>query len=60
MAYLKIGMDILFEKENAAADMLQAHGGLFKVKGVAQQILADALNTSVSVMETAGEGGIGF
>ena len=30
---------------------------LFKVKGAAQQILADALNTPVSVMTTAGEGG---
>ena len=57
MASLKIGMNILFDKENATADMLQAHGGLFKVKGVAQQILADALDTPVSVMETAGEGG---
>lgn len=57
MSALKMGMDILFEKENVNADKIQAHGGLFKVKGVAQQILANALNTSVSVMETAGEGG---
>ena len=57
MASLRIGMDILFDKENVAVDMLQAHGGLFKVKGVAQQILADALGADVSVMETAGEGG---
>lgn len=34
-----------------------AHGGLFKVKGVAQQILANALNTPVSTVATAGEGG---
>ncbi len=54
---LKIGMDILFEKEKMTATQFTGHGGLFKVKGVAQQILADALNTSVSVMETAGEGG---
>ena len=33
------------------------HGGLFKTKGVGQQILADAVNAPVSVMETAGEGG---
>ena len=57
MSALKIGMNILFEKENVAVDKIQAHGGLFKVKGVAQQILANALNASVSVMETAGEGG---
>ncbi|MEE0947088.1 MAG: FGGY-family carbohydrate kinase [Acutalibacteraceae bacterium] len=54
---LSIGMEILFEKENAKADKFLAHGGLFKVEGVAQQILSDALSTPVSVMETAGEGG---
>lgn len=57
MAALKSGMDILFEKEQVRAKQFTGHGGLFKVKGVAQQFLADALNTSVSVMETAGEGG---
>ncbi len=56
-ASLKIGMDILFEKENAEAQQFTGHGGIFKVKGAAQQILADALNTPVSVMTTAGEGG---
>lgn len=57
MAALKIGMDILFEKESVAADKFTGHGGLFKVDGVAQQFLADGLNTEVSVMKTAGEGG---
>lgn len=57
MAALKIGMDILFEKENAAAEQFTGHGGLFKVEGAAQQLLADALKASVSVMKTAGEGG---
>lgn len=56
-ASLKIGMDILFEKENAEAQQFTGHGGIFKVKGAAQQVLADALNTPVSVMTTAGEGG---
>lgn len=56
-ASLKIGMDILFEKEQVKAAQFTGHGGLFKVKGAAQQILSDALNTPVSVMETAGEGG---
>ena len=36
---------------------LLGHGGLFKTKGVGQQILADAVNAPVSVMSTAGEGG---
>ncbi|MDR1043435.1 MAG: ATPase, partial [Clostridiales Family XIII bacterium] len=57
MATLKIGMDILTENENVRIDRLLGHGGLFKAKGVAQSLMASALGTSVSVMETAGEGG---
>ena len=57
VAALKYGMDILFEKEHVAADQFTGHGGLFKTEGVAQQFLADALNTPISVMKTAGEGG---
>lgn len=57
MTALKLGMDILFEKEKVSAKKITAHGGLFKVRGVAQQFLADALNSTVSVMETSGEGG---
>ena len=56
-ATLKIGNDILFKEENVEADKIYGHGGIFKTKGVAQQILADALDTPISVMETAGEGG---
>lgn len=54
---LKIGMDILLKEEGVAIDSLLGHGGLFKTKGVGQSILAAAVNTPVSVMETAGEGG---
>ncbi len=54
---LKLGMDILSEKERVPADRFTGHGGLFKVRGVAQQFLADALGAEVSVMKTAGEGG---
>ena len=57
MASLKIGMDMLFEKEAVKAELFSAHGGLFKVEGVAQQYLADGLGTPVAVMKTAGEGG---
>ena len=48
---------IVLEKEQVKIDRLLGHGGLFKTKGVGQQILADAVNAPVSVMETAGEGG---
>jgi sugar (pentulose or hexulose) kinase len=54
---LKIGMDILFEKEQVRIDRLLGHGGFFKTKEVGQKIMASALNTPVAVMETAGEGG---
>ena len=57
VAVLKLGNDILFEKEHVKVDRITAHGGLFKTKGVGQRILAAALNTPISVMETAGEGG---
>jgi sugar (pentulose or hexulose) kinase len=57
MATLKTGMDILTENENVRIDRLLGHGGLFKVKGVAQRLMASALGIPVSVMETAGEGG---
>ncbi|MCC3355875.1 xylulokinase [Bacillus sp. REN16] len=54
---LKMGMDILTKKENVTIDSILAHGGLFKTPVVGQKILAAAMNTPVSVMATAGEGG---
>lgn len=57
VAVLKIGNDILFKEENVQVDRITGHGGLFKTKGVGQRILAAALNSPISVMETAGEGG---
>ena len=57
MATLKLGMDILTESEKVAIDSVVGHGGLFKTKGVGQRIMASALRTPVTVMETAGEGG---
>ena len=54
---LKIGNDILLKEEKVQVDRITAHGGLFKTPGVGQRALAAALNSSISVMETAGEGG---
>lgn len=54
---LKIGMDILLKEEQIKIDKILGHGGFFKTKGVGQSILAGAIHTPVSVMETAGEGG---
>ena len=57
MTVLKAGMDILAEKENIKLAQLTGHGGLFKTKGVGQRLMAAALQTPISVMESAGEGG---
>ena len=54
---LKIGNDILFNDEKVKVDRIIGHGGLFKTKGVGQKVLAAAINSPISVMETAGEGG---
>lgn len=54
---LKLGLDILLVDEGAVVDRIFGHGGLFKTKGVAQGILAAVVNTPVSVLSTAGEGG---
>ena len=54
---LKLGMDILLDKENVKLDRMFGHGGLFKTKDVGQKFMAAAINTPVSLMETAGEGG---
>ena len=56
MSSLKLGMKIL-EDEHVQIDSLLGHGGYFKTPLVGQKILAASLNTPISVMETAGEGG---
>ena len=54
---LKIGNDILFKQEKVKVDRITGHGGLFKTKDVGQRVLAAAIDSPISVMETAGEGG---
>ena len=56
LATLKIGMDILSE-EKVEIDKIYGHGGFFKTEEVGQRMLSAAINTPVSVMQTAGEGG---
>lgn len=56
-APLKIGNDILANEEHIKADVFIAQGGLFKTPEVGQQVLADALDTPITVMSNAGEGG---
>ena len=54
---LKIGNDVLFNEENVKVDRIMGHGGYFTTPQVGQKMLAAALNSPISVMETAGEGG---
>ena len=57
LATLKIGNDILNNEEKVKIDSMLGHGGLYKTPVVGQRVTAAALNTPISVMETAGEGG---
>ncbi|MDQ4502365.1 FGGY-family carbohydrate kinase [Sinomonas sp. ASV322] len=53
---LALGMRVLAD-EGVGLDRMYAHGGLFRTAGVAQRLLAGALDAPVSVAETASEGG---
>jgi len=57
LASLRLGMDILFKKENVKITNMFGHGGFFKTEKVSQQLMANAIKTPVSVTNTAGEGG---
>ena len=54
---LKIGNDVLFREEGVGVDRITGHGGFFKTPVAGQKVLAAALGSPISVMETAGEGG---
>lgn len=56
-ATLKIGMDILINEEHVKTDVMLAQGGLFKTPVVGQQVLANALDIPITIMDSAGEGG---
>ena len=54
---LRTGLNILTEEEGVQVDEIKGHGGFFKTEGVGERIMAAALETPVSVLSTAGEGG---
>lgn len=54
---VKLGLDILMEKEKVKVERITGHGGFFKTPGVGQRYLAAAVNAPVTVMDTASEGG---
>jgi sugar (pentulose or hexulose) kinase len=53
---LALGMRLLAD-EGVALDRMYAHGGMFRTAGVAQRLLAGALDAPVTVAGTASEGG---
>ena len=53
---LSLGMRVL-AAEGVALDAMYAHGGMFRTAGVAQRLLAAAIDAPVAVAATAGEGG---
>ncbi len=53
---LSLGMHVL-AGEGVAIDAMFAHGGMFKTAGVAQRLLAAAIDAPVAVGATAAEGG---
>ncbi|KGM16562.1 ATPase [Actinotalea fermentans ATCC 43279 = JCM 9966 = DSM 3133] len=55
-ATLSLGMRVL-AAEGVELDVLAAHGGLFRTAGVAQRLLAAAVDAPVAVARTASEGG---
>lgn len=57
LATLKIGMDLLTEKEQVKISSIVGHGGFFKTEYVGQKLMADALEVPITLMSTAGEGG---
>ncbi|EXJ23359.1 Ribulokinase [Alkalibacterium sp. AK22] len=57
LATLKLGMDTLILEEGVSIKQIVGHGGFFKTAHVGQQMMADALNASISVTQSAGEGG---
>lgn len=56
LAGLSIGMEIL-EDEGVALDDICGHGGFFKTEFVGANAMSAALNSPITVMKTAGEGG---
>jgi sugar (pentulose or hexulose) kinase len=53
---LALGMRVLAD-EGVQLDRMLAHGGMFRTAGVAQSMLAAALDAPVAVGDTASEGG---
>ncbi len=56
-ATLKIGMDLLKNREGVSVRELAGHGGVFKTPGVMERVMGETLGVPVKTLATAGEGG---
>lgn len=56
LATLRVGMDVL-RGEEIKVDSITGHGGLFKTPYVGQVMLASAINTPITTLASASEGG---
>ncbi|MCQ2389410.1 MAG: ATPase [Kiritimatiellae bacterium] len=56
-ATLKIGMDLLKDREGVSVRELAGHGGVFKTPGVMERVMGETLGVPVKTLSTAGEGG---
>ncbi|MFP4510267.1 MAG: xylulokinase [Spirochaetaceae bacterium] len=57
LAAMRIGLDVLREREGAHIERITGHGGFFTTPVVGQRIAAAVTGCECSVMDTAGEGG---
>ncbi len=57
LAAMRIGLDVLREREKATVERITGHGGFFTTPRIGQQLAAAVTGCACSVMETAGEGG---
>ncbi len=57
LATLRLGLDILTQKEQVKITRICGHGGFFKTPEIGQRFLSAVVNAPVRVLETAGEGG---
>ncbi len=57
LATIRVGVDILTEKEGVTLEKVIGHGGFFKDEEPGLMALSSALKTDVALLESAGEGG---
>lgn len=57
LSSLRVGLNILVDREDVKIDSITGHGGFFRTGFVGQYLMASSLNTPVTVMDMAGEGG---